>query len=73
MKSDQIKSFSDFMTVKEAAEFLGIAAETLRRWDKKGKLKAYRHPMNRYRLYKKQDLENLLKQVKQPKGGEKKK
>lgn len=61
------------MTVKEAAEFLGISNETLRRWDKKGKLKAYRHPVNRYRLYKKQDLENLLKQVKQPKGGDRKK
>jgi len=73
MKKDQIKSFSDFMTVKEAAEFLGISNETLRRWDKKGKLKAYRHPVNRYRLYKKQDLENLLKQVKQPKGGDRKK
>jgi len=73
MKNDPIESFSDFMTVKEASEFLGIAPETLRRWDKKGKLKAYRHPVNRYRLYKKQDLENLLKQIKQPKGGDRKK
>jgi len=73
MKNISIESFSDYMTVKEAAEFLGIAPETLRRWDKKGKLKAYRHPINRYRLYKKQDLENLLKQIKQPKGGDRKK
>ena len=73
MKDEQIESFSDYMTVKEAAEFLGISNETLRRWDRKGKLKAYRHPLNRYRLYKKQDLENLLKQIKQPKGGDRKK
>jgi DNA-binding transcriptional MerR regulator len=39
------------MTVSEAATELGVAAATLRNWDRAGKLKARRHPINRYRLY----------------------
>jgi len=36
---------------------------TLHRWDAAGKLKALRHPINHYRLYKRSDLEKLLKTV----------
>ena len=69
MKKKQIDNISDFLTVKEAADILGICPDTLRRWDRKGKLTAYRHPINRYRLYKREDLEHLLKQIRQPKKG----
>lgn len=51
------------MTIKDAAELLGVDKTTLRRWDKAGKLKPYRHPLNKYRLYKKADLEQLLKGI----------
>lgn len=54
-------NFKEYLTVKQAAEFLGVTVMTLHRWDAKGKLKARRHPINRYRLYKKSDLERLLK------------
>ena len=50
----------DYLTVKDAASFLGVTPITLRRWDRKGKFKTLRHPINRYRLYKKEDLELLL-------------
>ena len=33
------------------------------RWDKAGKLKAVRHPMNNYRLYKLEELQRLAKQL----------
>lgn len=56
-------NFKGYLTVKQAAEFLGVTIMTLHRWDAKGKLKAMRHPINRYRLYKKSDLEKLLKRV----------
>jgi DNA (cytosine-5)-methyltransferase 1 len=69
MKKEQYENISDFLTVKEAAEVLGICPDTLRRWDRRGLVLAYRHPVNRYRLYKREDLENLLKQIKQPKKG----
>lgn len=52
-----------FMTVKDAAAFLGVSEATLRRWDRAGKLRARRHPMNDYRLYLKKDLERLNRQL----------
>ena len=58
-----------FLTVGEAAEFLGVSASTLRNWDREGKLQASRHPVNGYRLYLKEDLEKLLRQLPRPKGG----
>ncbi len=53
-----------YWTVSEAARFVGVNPMTLRRWDKAKKLRAYRHPMNSYRLYKKVELETLLKKIK---------
>lgn len=49
-----------FMTIKEAAEFLGVTPLTLRNWDKNGKLPTTRHPMSNYRIYKTEDLEKLM-------------
>ncbi len=56
-------NFKGYLTVKQAAEFLGVTVMTLHRWDAAGKLKALRHPINHYRLYKRSDLEKLLKTV----------
>lgn len=50
-----------FLKILEASRFLGVTAQTLRNWDNAGKLKPYRHPLNNYRMYKKADLEKLLK------------
>ena len=47
---------SEFLTVGEAAEFLGVSAETLRRWDRSGKLVATRRPGSQRRYYARQDL-----------------
>jgi DNA-binding transcriptional MerR regulator len=41
-----------------------VSAATLRNWDRAGKVKATRHPVNGYRLYRKEDLSNLLEKVK---------
>lgn len=54
-----------YLTIKEAAELLGVTALTLRNWDKSGKLKAYRHPINNYRLYKIEELRLFLRKVDQ--------
>lgn len=53
---------SEFLTVGEAAAMLGVTAGTMRNWDRAGKLKPVRHPLNGYRLYKRSDLESLLHQ-----------
>ncbi len=55
---------SEFLSIKEAAELLGVTASTLRNWEKLKKIKAYRNPMNSYRLYKKEELEALLDTIK---------
>lgn len=54
---------SNYVTIKEAAEFLKVTGQTLRNWDKAGTLVPHRHPMNNYRLYKKSALEKLLKKI----------
>jgi len=50
-----------YYTIKQAAKVLGVTPLTLRNWDKRGKLKAYRHPINNYRVYKAQQLELFLR------------
>jgi DNA (cytosine-5)-methyltransferase 1 len=51
------------MRVAEAAEYLGVSPNTLRNWVNAGKIAAVRHPLNDYRLFKKEDLDALLKKV----------
>lgn len=51
---------SNLITIKQASRMLGVTPLTLRNWDKNGKLKALRHPMNNYRVYKRQDIDTLL-------------
>ena len=55
------------VTIKEAAKMLGVSKLTLRNWDKSGKLLAYRHPISNYRVYKVEDLKNLMTQIQIPK------
>lgn len=58
-----MKRFDEYMRIKEAAEFLGVTPNTLRNWEKENKIKVYRNPQNSYRLYKKEDLEQLLNKI----------
>src|SRR6266550_3374392 len=51
---------AEYLTVGEAADFLGVSPWTLRNWDRAGRLKAVRHPKNGYRIYREQDLEAVL-------------
>lgn len=53
----------DFLRISEAAEYLGVSPNTLRNWERAGKVLAHRHPVNRYRLFRQQDLDSLLSQV----------
>jgi excisionase family DNA binding protein len=61
MRSEtKARSFRHYLTVTEAAEYLGVCAKTLRNWDDAAKLPAIRHPVNGYRLYDPEALEALL-------------
>lgn len=54
----------DYLKIKEAAEFIGVTPNTLRNWEKENKIMVYRNPQNLYRLFKKEDLELLLSNIK---------
>lgn len=46
----------EYLTLTEASELIGKSKETLRRWDREGKLQAVREPMSNYRLYKREQF-----------------
>jgi molybdopterin-binding protein len=48
----------EFYTVGEAAKTLGISVDTLRRWDREGRIKAERDPGNR-RMVPSSEIERL--------------
>jgi len=47
----------EYFSIQEAADYLGVSPQTLRRWDAAGKLSPVRHPANSYRFYRRADLE----------------
>jgi DNA (cytosine-5)-methyltransferase 1 len=56
----------DYLRISEAAEYLGVSPNTLRNWENARKIVAHRHPVNRYRLFHREDLDALLNQVERP-------
>lgn len=52
-----------YLKVGEAAAYLGVARNTLRNWAEAGKIMVHRNAVNGYRLFKKSDLDELLKQT----------
>jgi DNA (cytosine-5)-methyltransferase 1 len=46
----------EYYSIAEVADLLSVSKETLRRWDKNGKLLAVREPMSNYRVYHKDQL-----------------
>jgi len=56
-------SLENCVRVGEAAVILGVSTKTVRNWDRAGKVKARRHPVNGYRLYSRSELEELLNQT----------
>jgi len=52
-----------FLTVNEVARLIGVSPLTVRNWDQKGKLRAYRNPVNNYRMYKIEEVEAILKKI----------
>ena len=52
-----------FLGVKDAAELLGVSPNTVRAWGADGKIPEYRHPVNSYQLYKREDLEGVLQEL----------
>jgi len=61
-----MENLKDFLRVAEAAEYLGVSANTLRNWENAGKIAAQRHPVNGYRLFRTDELDELLRPLCRP-------
>ena len=55
------KSKIKLLGIREAAEMLSVNPETLRRWDRSGKLKAIIISKRCDRRYREEDIYNLMK------------
>lgn len=54
----------DQLTIREAAGLLGVSVSTLRNWDRLGKLRPRRHPINGYRIYDLTEITRLRELIK---------
>ena len=52
-----------YLSIHQAAKFLGVTSLTLRNWDKKGVLTAYRNPVNNYRVYRRDQIDFFLRRM----------
>lgn len=52
----------NFLAIRTAADRLGVHPETLRRWDQKGTITAYRTPGG-YRRFLEADIDALLRKI----------
>ena len=57
-----MSSTRDWLTIKQAARLMSVSEQTLRRWDRAGKLTPERHPGNRYRLYSRAKILALVEE-----------
>lgn len=48
-----------WVAIGDASKYLGVSRDTLRRWERRGKIKAIRSPTNR-RYYTKKQLDELM-------------
>lgn len=59
----RMAKLSEYVKVAEAAEILGVSQGTVRAWAEAGKIPMHRNPANRYRLFRREDLEKFLAKV----------
>ena len=57
---------SEYFHTAAASEYLGVAQNTLRKWAARGDIPMHRNPVNGYRLFKRTDLDKLLKKAAKP-------
>lgn len=57
---------SDYLMTADAANYLGVAQNTLRKWAERGDIPMHRNPANGYRLFRRTDLERFLRKTAAP-------
>ena len=61
-----MQKLTEYLKTADAADYLGIAQNTLRKWAERGEIPMRRNPANGYRLFKRSDLDKFLKKVAKP-------
>lgn len=57
----EMPKLNEYLHTAAAAEFLGVAQNTIRKWAARGDILMHRNPANGYRLFRRVDLEKFLK------------
>ena len=57
---------TEYLHTAAAAEYLGVAQNTLRKWAARGDIPMHRNPANGYRLFKRSDLDRFLVKAGKP-------
>lgn len=61
-----MKKLDEYLKIAEAARFLGVSQNTLRKWADEGRIPVRVNPANGYRLFHREELERFLSQVDEP-------
>ena len=61
-----MQKLSEYVMTAEAAEILGVSQNTLRGWARDGKIPVRKNPANGYRLFRRADLEQFLREAATP-------
>ena len=61
-----MKKIDSYIKIAEAAVFLGLSQNTLRKWSDEGRIPVRVNPVNGYRLFRREDLENFLQSLESP-------
>ena len=57
---------TEYLHTAAAADYLGVAQNTLRKWAARGEIPLHRNPANGYRLFKRGDLDKFLTKTAKP-------
>ena len=57
---------TEYLHTAAAAEYLGVAQNTLRKWAARGDIPMHRNPANGYRVFKLTDLDRFLVKAGKP-------
>ena len=60
---ERLLKFNEYVLTSEATQILGVSPNTIRPWARDGKVPVFQNPANSYRMFRKADLDNFLKQV----------
>ncbi len=61
-----MSKLTDYLHTAAAAEYIGVAQNTLRKWAARGDIPMHRNPANGYRLFKRSDLDKFLTKTAEP-------